>query len=297
MNEIIKLYESEMFLMRREALHELLMNADREGYAIPAFNYTDIWDFLAIIKAAEEERAPIMIASIPPVVEAISVEICGAIGNAAMAKASVPLIHHLDHSSSVDLCKAVIDHGFPSVMIDGSKYDLERNIETVKKVVKYAHAHNAHVEGEIGKIKGHSIEGEFIDGDFLVEVSDAVKLVEETGVDSLAIGIGTAHGFYEGKPEINFKRLAEVNEATNVPLVMHGGSGIPEEDIKKAIKNGINKINVGTVIYCTYMNTMRTELNRIGENPFTLDVVEPVIESIKSVVKYWIKVCMADGKA
>ena len=283
--------------MQRKTLQDLLMNADLEGYAIPAFNYTDIWDFLAITETAEEERAPIIIASVPPVVKAISIEICGAIGNAAMAKASVPIVHHLDHSSSVDLCRDAIDHGFPSVMIDGSKYDLKRNIETVKEVVKYAHTRNAYVEGEIGKIKGHSIEGEFIDGDFLVEVPDAVKLVEETGVDTLAVGIGTAHGFYEGKPEINFKRLAEVNEAINVPLVMHGGSGIPEEDIKKAIKNGINKINVGTVIYCTYMNSMREELNRIGENPFTLDVVGPVIERIKSVVRHWIKVCMADGKA
>lgn len=283
--------------MQREILHKLLMNADAGGYAIPAFNYSDVWDFIAIVKAAEEERAPIMIASNPLVVDALSVEMCGTLGKAAMGKCSVPLAHHLDHSSSVDLCKAAIDCGYPSVMIDASKYDLKRNIKTVKEVVEYAHARNVHVEGEIGKIKGRSVEGEFIGGDFLVEVPDAIKLVAETNVDSLAVGIGTAHGFYEGKPEINFKRLAEVNEAVNIPLVLHGGSGIPEEDIKKAIKNGINKVNVGTIIHCTYMNAMRAELNRLGDNPYTLDVVKPVIEEIKAVVKYWIKVCMADGKA
>jgi len=283
--------------MQRQTLQQLLKNADAGGYAIPAFNYSDIWDFIAIVKAAEEERAPIMIASNPLVADVLSVEMCGAFGKAAMAKADIPLAHHLDHSSSIDLCKAAIDHGYPSVMIDASKHDLERNIKTVKEVVEYAHARNAHVEGEIGKIKGRSVEGEFIGGDFLVEVPDAIKLVAETNVDSRAVGIGTAHGFYEGKPEINFKRLAEVNEAVNVPLVLHGGSGIPEEDIKKAIKNGINKVNVGTIIHCTYMNAMRAELNRVGDNPYTLDVVKPVIEEIKAVVKYWIKVCMADGKA
>ena len=278
-------------------LHELLKNADEGGYAIPSFNFTDIWDFLAIVEAAEEERAPIMVASNQLVAGDISVEICAAIGKAAMEKASVPLILHLDHSTSVDLCKAAIDSGYPSVMIDASKFELDENIRLVSQVVEYAHARDVHVEAETGRIKGRSIEGEFVDGIFLVEVADAVELTEKTGIDSLAIGIGTAHGFYEGKPEINFKRLAEVNEAVNIPLVLHGGTGIPEQDIKKAIKYGINKVNVGTVIHCTYMNGMRRELNRLGDNQCVIDVVKPVIEEIKSVVKGWIRVCMADGKA
>jgi len=283
--------------MNRDTLRKMLANADAGGYAIPAFNYSDIWDFLAIVEAAEEMRAPIMIASNPLVVEDISVEICGAIGKAAMKKASIPLCHHLDHSPSADLCKAAIEHGYPSVMIDASKYDLQRNIKDVSEVVEYAHKRGVHVEGEIGRIKGKGIEGDFTGGDFLVEVADAVALAEATGLDSLAVGVGTAHGFYEGKPEINFKRLAEVNEAVKIPLVLHGGTGISEEDIKKAIKNGINKVNVGTIIHCTYMNNMRKQLNLVGENPYTLDVVKPVIKEIKNVVMHWIKVCMADGKA
>jgi len=131
----------------------------------------------------------------------------------------------------------------------------------------------------------------------LVHVPDAVALAEETGVDSLAVGIGTAHGFYEGKPEINFIRLAEVNAAVTIPLVLHGGTGISEEDIRNAIRNGINKVNVGTIIHCTYMNGMREELSRLGPNAYTLDVVKPVKEKIKEVVKAWIRVCMANGKA
>lgn len=283
--------------MNGHTLHELLMKADEGGYAIPSFNYSDIWDFLAIVEAAEEENAPVMIASNPLVVTDISVEICGAIGRAAMEKAKTPLVHHLDHSFSVDMCKAAIDNGYPSVMIDASKYDLDENIAKVKEVVDYAHARNVHVEGEIGKIKGKGIEGDFKGGDFLVQVSDAVELVKATGVDSLAVGIGTAHGFYQGKPEINFERLKEVNKAVDIPLVLHGGTGIPEEDIKLAIKNGINKVNVGTLIHCTYMNGMREELNRLGENPYTLDVIKPVKEKIKAAVKSWIRVCMVNNRA
>jgi len=283
--------------MTGEKLHELLVKADKGGYAIPSFNYSDIWDFLAIVEAAEEENAPVMIASNPLVVKAISVEICGGIGRAAMPKAKIPLFHHLDHSFETEMCKAAIDNGYPSVMIDASKYDLAKNISTVREVVEYAHARNVHVEAEIGKIKGKGIEGDFKGGDFLAEIDDAVELVEKTGVDSLAVGIGTAHGFYEGKPQINFTRLKEINDAVEVPLVLHGGTGIPKEDIQKAIQNGINKVNVGTIIHCTYMNNMRRELNRLGDNPYTLDVVKPVIAEIKNVVKGWIKVCMTDNKA
>jgi ketose-bisphosphate aldolase len=283
--------------MNGSKLHELLLAADKGGYAIPSFNYSDIWDFLAIVEAAEEMRAPVMIASNPLVADMISLEICGAIGVAAMKKARTPLCHHLDHAFSVAMCKKAVDFGYPSVMIDASKYDLARNIEDVKTVVDYAHPRDVHVEAEIGKIKGKGIEGDFAGGDFLVEVADAVALVEATGVDSLAVGIGTAHGFYAGEPEINFKRLAEVNEAVKIPLVLHGGTGIPEGDIRKAIQNGINKVNVGTIIHCTYMNNLRCELDARGENPYTLDVVKPVVAKIKEVVKSWIRVCMVDGKA
>ena len=283
-------------LVNGDMLREYLAKADKEGFAVPAFNYSDIWDFLAIIEAAQEERAPVMLACNPLVAADIGVELCGALGLAAMAKATTPIIHHLDHSFSVDLCKAAIDHGYPSVMIDASKHSLEANIVAVREVVEYAAPKMVHVEAEIGKIRGKSLEGEYTGDDFLVQVEDAVALVGATGVDSLAVGIGTAHGFYEGKPEINFKRLADVNAAVNVPLVLHGGTGIPEEDVRLAIKNGINKVNVGTIIHCTYMNSLRGELARVGPNPYTLDVIKPVKDKIKEVVKAWIRVCMADGK-
>jgi len=283
--------------MRRELIQDLFRQADEGGYAIPAFNYTDLWDLLAIIKAAELERAPIILAANALVPQAISMELCAALGREAAMKAAVPVAFHLDHSFSADECKSAIDHGFPSVMIDGSKLDLEGNIKVTKEVTDYGHARDVFVEGEMGLIKGSSSEGHYEGGNFLVEVDGAVALVEATGIDSLAVGIGTAHGFYEGKPEINFKRLAEVNEAVTIPLVLHGGTGIPEEDIKKAIKNGINKVNVGTIIHTTLMNGMRRELNRLGDNQMTLDVVKPIIDEMVNIIRGLIKMCMADGKA
>lgn len=281
-----------------DMLREYLKKADKNGFAVPAFNYSDVWDMLAIIEAAKEENAPIMLASNPLVVRDLSVELCGAMGVAVMKKESHPVFHHLDHSSSVELCCAAIDNGYPSVMIDASKYTLEENIVKTKTVVEYAKAKKVHVEAEIGKIRGGGIEGAYSGSglDFLAKPDEAKKLAVSTGIDSLAVGIGTAHGFYVGKPEIFFDRLAEINEVIKIPLVLHGGTGITQEDIRKAIKNGINKVNVGTIIHCTYMNSMKKTLNELPENPYTLDVVRPSIKAIKEVVKGWIKVCMADNK-
>ena len=281
----------------KSSLKGLLQAADRGGYAIPAFNYSDIWDFLAIVQAAEEEHAPVMLATNPLVVSAVGLEICAALGQAAIEKYACPLIHHLDHSFDQARCLAAIDCGYDSVMIDASKHELAENIVMTKTVVDYAHARGVHVEAELGKIKGKGIEGDFKGGDFLVDVQEAVQLVLQTGVDSLAVGIGTAHGFYTEKPAINFKRLAEVNAAVDIPLVLHGGSGIPQEDIRLAIRNGINKVNVGTIIHSTYMNGMRRELMARGENQYTLDIVKHVLPDIKEVVRGWIRTCMANGKA
>ena len=282
---------------RKLDVKKILAAANAGGFAVPAFNYSDIWDFLAIIEAAEELEAPIFISSNQQVVTDIGIELTGAFGAAASAKAKVPVIHHLDHSNKVSICKAAVDNHYPSVMIDASARPLEDNISTVREVVTYAHAQGVFVEGEVGRIQGMGVEGMYTGTDFLARVEDCEKFVAESGVDSLAAGVGTAHGFYKGKPEIHFDLLEKIKKAVKIPMVLHGGTGIPQEDVRRAIKNGINKMNVGTIIHCTYMNAMRAELDARGENPYTLDVVKPVIVKIKEVVKGWIKVCMADGKA
>jgi ketose-bisphosphate aldolase len=281
----------------RQMVHAMLLRANAEGFAVPAFNYSDIWDFLAIVEAAEELGAPVFISSNQQVVTDIGVELCGAFAAAAAAKASVPIFHHLDHCKSIETCRAAVDHRYPSVMIDASMHPLEKNIEMVRDVVGYAHARAVHVEAEVGRIKGVGYEGGYGGEDFLARVDEVARLVAETKVDSLAVGIGTAHGFYQGAPEIRFDRLAEIDAAVDTPLVLHGGTGIPEADVRRAIKAGIAKVNVGTIIHCTYMNTVRAELIARGENAYTLDVMKPVRAAIREVVKRWIVTCMADGKA
>jgi ketose-bisphosphate aldolase len=280
----------------RVRVTRLLARADAEGFAVPAFNYSDIWDFLAIVEAAEELAAPIFISSNQRVVTDIGIELCGAFGGAAMRKAAIPLIHHLDHSNRPELCRAAVDNGYPSVMIDASSRPLEENIAVVKPVADYAHRHGVLVEGEVGRIKGAGVEGLYNGSDFLARVDEVVAFVRESGVDSLAVGIGTAHGFYQGKPELHFDRLGEINAAVSVPLVLHGGTGIPEQDVRQAIRGGINKVNVGTIIHCTYMNAVRAELQRLGENAYTLDVMPAARAAVREEVKKWIRVCMADGK-
>jgi ketose-bisphosphate aldolase len=182
-------------------------------------------------------------------------------------------------------------------MVDASMLTLEENIAAVTRVVQHAHAREAHVEAEVGRIKGAGFEGGYAGDDYLARVEDVVRLVGATQVDSLAVGIGTAHGFYEGKPEIRFDRLAAIAAAVDIPLVLHGGTGIPEDDVRRAISGGIAKVNVGTIIHCTYMNTVRAELARRGVNAYTLDVMKPVRAAVREVVKGWIRSCRADGRA
>lgn len=283
--------------MDKLTIMEQLKRADEGKYAIPHFNYSDIWDMTAIVKAAEEMHSPVILAGVPKVTNALGMKVVGALARTMAENASVPVYLHLDHSQDVGICKDACDEQFSTVMIDGSKESLERNIQMVKEVAAYAHPRGVFVEGEIGKIKGNTEESQYTNGDFLVQVPDAVKLVQETGVDILAVGIGTAHGFYKGKPEINFRRLAEVNEALDLPLVLHGGTGIPEEDVRKAIQNGINKVNVGTIIKYTYLSNVQETLNREGSTIHTIDLMLPAVEAIKKEVKRWIQVCMSENKA
>ena len=283
--------------MTKISILEQLKQADAEGYAIPHFNYSDIWDMTAIVRAAEEMHSPVMLAGVPKVTNALTMDTVAAMAHSLADNAKVPVYLHLDHSTDPQICKDACDHHFDTVMIDGSKESLERNIEMTADVVSYAHPRGIFVEGEIGKIKGNTEESQYENGDFLVQVPDAVKLVQSTGVDILAVGIGTAHGFYQGKPEINFQRLAEVNEALSIPLVLHGGTGIPAEDVRKAIKNGINKVNVGTIIKYTYLSSVFETLKRVGPTIHTIDLMLPAVEAIKEEVKRWIAVCMSDGKA
>lgn len=279
-------------------LKTLLQRADEEKYAVIAFNFSDPWDLCGVIRAAEEERAPIMVAAVPPIWSNLGVGLLSGMALAAARSARVPVVPHLDHSNSAALCMDVIDHGLPSVMIDASQHPLEKNISIVRPVVDYAHARGVHVEGELGRIMGTNWEGVYVDGtEYLTDVGEAVRFVEATGVDSLAVGIGSGHGFYVEEPKLNIKRLSELNAATDAKLVLHGGTGIPEEQVRDAIRNGINKINVGTLIFTTYLDTIKKSLNAIPDRKYPLDIFNEAVAAVAEAARGWIRVSGSGGKA
>lgn len=269
--------------------------ADRNGYAVPAFNYSDIWEYEAIVQAAQEEKAAVYTATNMMVAETIGLPYLGALGAKAYEQSGGHILNHLDHSRSVELCKQAVDCGYHSVMIDASMSSLEDNIEMTREVVEYAHKYGVVVEAEIGKILGRNVESNYSGDDYLVRVQDALLLAKETGVDSLAVGIGTAHGFYKEEPRINIQRLKEVNAAVDIPLVLHGGTGVPYETVRACIKNGMAKVNFGTQLHATYIDTLRRRLEEYqGTDICTLMI--PVREAVKDVVKERIHVCWAENR-
>jgi ketose-bisphosphate aldolase len=270
----------------KKDIRGLLADFRRRGKALPAFNYSDIWDLKAIINAASRFNIPVMVAANPLVARCLGIELCQCLVERLRAKVDFPVFSHLDHSSEVELCISAINAGYDSVMIDGSSQGLDKNIEMVSRVVEHAKKKGILVEAEIGRIKGKGIEGSVSeDDDYLAEVEDVVALVESTGVDILAVGIGTAHGFYSGEPKIRFDRLEEIAQAVSIPLVLHGGTGIPDDDIKRAIQLGITKVNIGTIIHTTYMNHLLEKLQQAGYNPYTLDIMTEVMPEIERVVE------------
>ncbi|MCI9120527.1 MAG: class II fructose-bisphosphate aldolase [Oscillibacter sp.] len=273
----------------------ILTAADRAGFAVPAFNYSDIWELLSIAEAAIEERAPVYIAANMRVAETIGLEYLGAMGRTAYDLSGGRIFNHLDHSSSVELCKRAVDCGYLSVMIDASMCPLEENIEKTSAVVAYAHRYGVAVEAEIGRILGRNAEGAYLGEDYLVCVADAVRLARETGVDSLAVGIGTAHGFYRQEPNVNLQRLREVNDAVSIPLVLHGGTGVPAETVRSCIRNGIAKVNVGTQLHAVYLEELRRQLGG-GPACSVSDIMNPIKAAIRPVVKDWIHICGAENR-
>ncbi len=275
-----------------------LQRAEEGKYAVIAFNYSDLWDLKGVLRAAEQEKAPIMVAAVPAIVYNHGVKFIAGVAKAAAESTGIPVVPHLDHSNSVALCMDMVDNGLRSVMIDGSHLPFKENVAMVKPVVDYAHARGAQVEGELGRIKGANWEGVFVDGtDYLTDVREAVEFVKQTGVDSLAVGIGSGHGFYTEEPKLDIGRLAEIKAATGTKLVLHGGTGLPEDQIKDAIKNGISKINVGTLIYTSYLTTLKKKLNTYEDQSYSLNLFEEAVDAVAEAARGWIRTVGANGKA
>lgn len=236
--------------------------ANANGFAIPAFNISDWAMFNGIMDISEEMAAPVIVAIHPDEVAHITTDLIPAM-HARAHRASVPVAIHWDHGGTFEQIITAIHSGFTSVMIDASLKPFEENVALTRKVVEAAHAVGIQVEGELGTIGANDSYGESGAAEIIyTNPADAVRFVEETGVDSLAIAIGTSHGLYpaDKNPELRHDLLQEIKAAVGIPLVLHGGSGNPDSELRRAVELGINKINISSDIKVSYHNRMRQVL-------------------------------------
>lgn len=273
---------------------EMIETARRGGYAVPAFNAENLEMVQAIIAAAEEMKSPVMIQTTPSTVKYLTLHEAVAMVRAEAERASVPVALHLDHCESYEGVSAALKEGYTSVMIDGSKLPYEENIEVTKKVVADAHKMGVTVEAELGTVggkeDGHSAAIAYTDPD------EALDFFTRTGIDIFAVAIGTSHGFYKGEPKLDFDLLAKIAKMIDAPLVLHGGSGIPDEMIRKTIELGINKVNFATELRAAMTAAVREALKDEG----IIDpkkFMGPGRKAVIELCKHKIELCGSQNKA
>lgn len=239
---------------------QLFREAREYNYAIPACNFVDMDSARCYVKVAEQLNKPLILAVAEAHLNMISLEEAAMIGKYFATKSSVPVVLHLDHGQTLSTIKTAIALGFSSVMIDKSEHSFEDNVAFTKEVVAIAHEKGVVVEAEIGHVgSGENYENHTIRDSIYTETEDARAFVEATGVDSLAISIGTAHGSYKGEPNINFERLKEIVAVVDIPLVLHGGSSSGDENLKRCATSGIEKINIFTDFITAAIKEIKSE--------------------------------------
>ncbi|HKT56168.1 MAG TPA: ketose-bisphosphate aldolase [Microbacterium sp.] len=273
--------------------------ANQNNFAIPAFNISDWAMFNGVMDISEELAAPVIIAIHPDEVAHITTDIIPAM-HARAHRSSVPVAIHWDHGGTYEQIIQAIQSGFTSVMIDASLLPFEENVALTKKVVDAAHAVGIQVEGELGTIGANDSYGESGAAEIIyTNPEDAVRFIEETGVDSLAIAIGTSHGLYpsDKNPELRHDLLQEIKAATGIPLVLHGGSANPDAELRRAVELGINKINISSDIKVSYHNRMREVLGT-DERLREPNAIQPgPIAALKGTAAQKIELFNAAGKA
>jgi 6-phospho-5-dehydro-2-deoxy-D-gluconate aldolase len=279
-------------------MKEMLVKAKEEGYAVGQYNMNSFQWAQAILQAAEEERAPLILASTDK-----NVDYLGGFQTIAAAvkelmkqmNITVPVALHLDHGMSPERCKQAIEAGYSSVMIDGSHAPIEENIKLTKEVVGAAHPHGVSVEAEVGTVGGveDGMEGNIKYAD----PNECLRLVNETGVDALAAALGSVHGPYKGEPKLGFDEMKQISKMTDIPLVLHGGTGIPSYQVQKAIGFGHEKINVNTETTQAWTKAVRGVL---AGNPELFDprkILTAGKEAITKAVKEKMREFGTSGKA
>lgn len=276
---------------------ELIQKASEAKKAIPAFNIHNMETIQAAIEGAAELNSPVIIATTPGTLKHASVENIAAIVKATAGKYDVPVALHLDHCPSFETIISCIRNGYTSIMVDGAHHEYDENVALVKKVVEIAHSVGIQVEGEIGRIGGVEDDMFVNDADASYTIpAEAKKFVDDTGIDSLAVAIGTAHGMYKGEPKLDFERIEEIDSLVDVPLVLHGASGVPDDQVKRAIDMGMAKVNIATEL----KNPMGDAIRKVLEDPEQNDprnYMGAAKDAVREVVKRKIRLCGTEGFA
>ncbi|WP_053367734.1 tagatose bisphosphate family class II aldolase [Bacillus sp. FJAT-27245] len=277
---------------------DMFRKAQEGKYAIPAFNIHNLETFQVVIETAARMKSPVILAGTPSTITYAGGDYLVALADTAAKKYDIPIALHLDHFESLEEIKTYIGIGFKSAMIDASHHSFEENVRIVREVVDYAHQHGVSVEAELGRLGG-------VEDDLVVDEKDAKftnpeqakEFVELTGVDSLAVAIGTAHGLYKGEPKIDFERLEEIRSLVNIPLVLHGASDIPEDMVKRAIGLGICKVNIATDLKIPFSNAVKEYFIRHPEANDPRNYMAPGKKAMEKVVCEKIVICGSNGKA
>ena len=275
---------------------EMLLKAQEGNYAVGAFNVENMEMVMAVIAAAEELNAPVIMQTTPSTVKYAGLDYYLANVATAAKNAKVPVAMHLDHGSSFSLAMQALRQGYTSIMIDGSHSVFEENIAITKSVVNACKPSNIPVEAELGKVGGKEDDLDGGDGGY-TDPKEALEFVQKTGVNSLAVAIGTAHGVYKGEPKLDLDRLVEIRKIVDVPLVLHGASGLSEEAVKESIKRGICKVNFATELRIAYTDGVKELLE---EKPETIDPKKyglVGIEKVKELVKNRMMMCGCQNQA
>ncbi|MEG0898955.1 MAG: class II fructose-1,6-bisphosphate aldolase [Oscillospiraceae bacterium] len=279
-------------------LKEILSDAHKKGYAVGAFNINNMEIIQALVEAAEEENSPIILQTSEGAIKYAGMEYLQAIVAIAAKNTKVPVCLHLDHGTTFDVMMKCMASGWTSIMYDGSHHTLDQNIKETSEIVKIAHALGISVEAELGRLSG-------IEDNISVEEKDsiytnpdeAVQFVRETNVDALAIAIGTAHGKYKGEPKLDYERLDKIKKLLNMPIVLHGASGLTEEQITKAVSLGVNKINIDTDIRQAFTDGVHQCFENKPNEYDPRKIIIPAKEMMKKVAIGKMKMFGSTGKA
>lgn len=275
---------------------EMLRAAQAGGYAVPAFNAENLEMVQAIITAAEEEESPVMIQTTSPTVRHLTLVEAVAMVRAMALRAKIPVALHLDHCEQPEGVLAAMREGYTSVMYDGSKLSYRENAENTRRLALSAHDYGVSIEAELGTLGGKE-DGAGAGKLAYTDVEEARTFAAYTGVDYLAVAIGTAHGFYKGEPKLDFERLRQIRAVVDAPLVLHGGSGIPDAKVRESISLGIAKVNVATELRAAATKAVRRVLEEDASVIDPKKYMAPARQAVHDLCVEKIRVCGSFGKA